>query len=103
MTLDSLLDLARKVRRGGVIGELVTDGQGLARAILDLLGEAQPCGWEEPAAVQVHPEYVFPTVTLPAQWSEAKVSPDEARALARMLLHAADAAQLARAGNGGGE
>lgn len=76
MTLEGLLQLARDGR-----------SLALASAVLELLGEAQPCGFEPPV---VDPGMVtIMDGTEPAY----QFDPPEARAYAVMLLRAADEAE----------
>ncbi len=83
MTLDELLSLASQ----RVIDSQSASDQDLARGIIDLLGEAQPCGWEQPDVNRM--------VAIPHSWATL-VEPAEARQLAVMLLRAADSAERPR-------
>ena len=68
--------------------ELVRTGglNSLADLVITLLGEAQPCGFSTPTLNNGG-------LDLPSAWADTTVSPDEARAMARMLLVAADEAE----------
>lgn len=88
MTITYLLDMARNYATARNVS--VSAAHDLAQGILDLLGEAQPCGWEAPTVwtLETHPPQ--PAVRVPSSWSDGlSVSPDDAEAMARMLLHAA--------------
>jgi hypothetical protein len=65
---------------------ITDDSDGLAYQVVDLLGEAQPCGFEEPLVEAGG-------VVVPDSWCKVTVNPEEARAKARMLLVAADEAE----------
>ena len=85
MTLDDLLGIGRHLR-GSDREEMRELGDG----IVDLLGESQPCGFDQP---ELAPSIGKPTLLwVPATWA-AWVSADDARAMARMLLRAADEAE----------
>lgn len=88
MKVAALLDLAVTVQQHGPNASLAA--MELAEAVLDLLGEAAPCGYDQPelAPAIAKPTLLFP----PATWC-AWVPPDDARAMARMLLRAADEAE----------
>ncbi len=81
MKFDELIELAQANRLG------ISSGAILARAVIDLLGESQPCGFEapvvDPAMVSImdgdEPCYQF--------------TPYEARSFAAMILRAADEAE----------
>lgn len=81
----TLLDWARSttpLRLGG-------QAECVANLLIDLLAEAEPCGWEAP--------FVFAMrgggkVKIPGSWGAA-MPPEDARACARMLLRAADEAE----------
>lgn len=85
MTVDELLAEARQLVGLNVNAYVHPDAMRTARAILDLLGTPAPCGWPEPV------------VKGPGSlWWEALgmlLSSDEARAIAVMLLRAADEAE----------
>jgi hypothetical protein len=82
MTLDEALKLAHRLAEGWAPD---TFPYQLAQWLVDILDEAQPCGFEEPTVRN-------DGVGIPASWS-AYVSPPEARLLAAMLLRAADEAE----------
>ena len=84
-SIDELLRLARdcEKRPPG------STGQRLGLAVIELLGEAQPCGWPEP----VVDRGLSPVgITWDANPIGETILPDEARAIAVMLLRAADEA-----------
>lgn len=81
MTVDELIALARTVH----YDEDYAPAR-LAPAILDLLAEDAPCGFDAP---RVRDGFVH----VPWSWAgSTSYEPDDARALARMLLRAADEA-----------
>lgn len=80
MTVDELNALADSVWHNRLDDD--SDSARLARAVLDLLAESAPCGWKAPSVGTSG-------VRVPDSWAEW-VTPDDARALARMLLRAAD-------------
>jgi hypothetical protein len=63
---------------------LLVDLKLMGEMVADLLGEAQPCGFEEPEVNRY--------VAVPMEWSGLQTAED-ARHMARMLLRAADAAE----------
>ena len=77
MTLDQLLSLARAERRGNP----------LASGVIELLGEAQPCGMEMPDTFR------FSNGTPGVGVGEDTMSAAEARVFAAMILRAADQAE----------
>jgi hypothetical protein len=82
MTLDGLLELARKVAPRDIHPQFANDPDvRLGRAIRDLLGHAWPCGWPQPEARDrlVHWESL----------GNEPLTPDEALALAAGLIRAA--------------
>ncbi len=78
----------------------------LARAISDLFAEGSPCGYDMPRVVPlyVNGRPIGYGVNVPETW-QGPADPDDARAMARMLLRAADEADTrataARTGEGG--
>lgn len=88
MTLTDLLTWARRVAAGAphLSTATATDA---AITVLELLSESAPCGWEEPRLF-VDPD--LDPIDIPRSWS-GLVTADDARALARMLLRAADEAE----------
>lgn len=63
----------------------------LARAISDLLAEGDECGWERPWLMARGARAEDGTaITVPSSWTGAYVTADDARAMARALLRAAD-------------
>jgi hypothetical protein len=95
MRIDEMLKLAQSIVRRAARDEIADR---LARAVLDLLGESQPCGWEAPSVTYAHGES---GVCIPRGWGNVCVLPDDARAMARMLWTAADQADQAKGGGGG--
>lgn len=86
MKVTELLDLAATVQHRPNASLAAME---LATDVVDLLGESDPCGFEPPEVRDVAGEIkLFP----PATWC-AWVTPDDARAMARMLLRAADEAE----------
>lgn len=84
MTLSEVLALAATVASDPAHDEGI-----LARYLLDNLGEAEPCGYEQPSTS--HDGDGNPTVVIP-EW-HGSVDPQDARAMAAMLLRAADRAE----------
>lgn len=85
----SLAELLRLTACVGRHHDSTTLAGQLARAVVDLLGESDPCGFDDP---EVAPAVAKPTmVRVPDSWF-AWVTPDDARALGRMLFRAADEA-----------
>lgn len=62
------------------------DADRLAAAVLDLLAESAPCGFEAPHVDSAG-------IYVPATWVAA-VTADDARGMARMLLAAADESEV---------
>ncbi|MBA2720760.1 MAG: hypothetical protein H0U52_16195 [Chloroflexi bacterium] len=102
MPLDQLLDWAREAAaddaacraKNGTpwyddarVGRLLAREPILARGMIDLLGESQPCTLEAPV---VHPGTV---AIMDGETPLYEFSPGEARAYAAMLLRAADEAE----------
>lgn len=92
MTLDELLDLARRQLQGDTLvqgASMLLRADAFARWIVDTLGEAQPCGFES----------IAPTVAGTPDGLQVRIpdfmtfEPSEARAYAAMLLRAADEAE----------
>ncbi len=79
MTLNELLDLARRTDRA----------RDLAVAVLDLLSESAPCGLEAPEVIRYRGHGTVDVIRIPASWA-ADVEAGDARAMARMLFVAAD-------------
>lgn len=93
MKLDALLALATTVVNE--IGQRELDNEQeasryyLARGFLDLFGESQPCGWPEPVVDRgLNPI----GITWECLGTKA-ITPTESRALAAMLIRAADEAE----------
>jgi hypothetical protein len=104
--VDELVELASKWATAcKLTGNEDCTSERLARGVLDLLGEAQPCGWDEPTVDRgLSPVGIL----LPYQWGAlvlspiAAITPEDARHMARLLLRAADLAD-ASAAEGTGE
>ncbi len=102
--VDELVELASKWATAcKLTGNEDCTSERLARGVLDLLGEAQPCHIDEPEISQ-HLKYGDGDrgVYIPDDW-RGRVSPEDAEHMARMLLRAAakaraDAASAARKG-----
>lgn len=86
MTLDELLGLARKVSTAGHV--MPHASIRLALGLIDLLGEAQPCGQPEPELVENG--FGERLVRIGGPFA---VPPAELRALCAMWLRAADEAE----------
>lgn len=85
MTVDSLVERARlQLTKPDHIGALT-----LAEEVIELLAEADPCGFE---SVSVHAVDGGWKVRVPPTWV-AFVDPEDARHMARMLLRVADWAE----------
>ena len=103
VTIEELLAIARNVTHARQSGPNVPGSNSwwrlnadrLGRGIIDLLGEAQPCGWAEPALTPVDRGEML--VSIPEQWTGCHLTADEARAWAVMLLRAADEADARKA------
>lgn len=88
MTLETLLCLADECTK--CYTSTHAPGHQLALAVLSLLAESAPCGFEAPKVLRrVHGEN---WIEIPVSWAPI-ASPDDARAMARMLLSAADSAE----------
>jgi hypothetical protein len=90
--LEKLIARARGIQATGdmalgLVGSVVRD---FALDVMDLLSEADPCGWERPDADLLN---MGPVVRIPQSWASESVDPADARHLARMLLRAADEAE----------
>lgn len=83
--LDEVLALARIVSATPRFALPASAAPQFARAVVDMLGEAAPCGFEQPTVRKG-------SVEIPESWC-GEVEPRDVRALARMLLHAADEAE----------
>lgn len=88
MTLDELLTLAREVVAKGIVK---ADDTRLSIAVLDLLGEALPCGFEPPHA---DPQNQTVSITDGDDMPLYELSPGEARAFAAAILRAADECEV---------
>jgi hypothetical protein len=86
VTVDALLALAQRIQATGDTALIGSECRDLALSVIDLLGEAQPCGLDEP-------EVDRGRVRIPEQWDQMNQLPEDARHMARMLLRAADAAE----------
>jgi hypothetical protein len=89
LTLDQLLAHAQNMAAGH---PRIREAD-FAKAVLDLLGESLPCGWETPEIREAGTDGA--TLKLPAEWPRV-VSPDDARAQAAALLRGADEAEAGR-------
>lgn len=93
MTLAMLLTKARGwVKACELTGNLDTQSSNVAQAVIDLLGESAPCGWDVPAVIAGDDDGPW----INAEWLQREVSSDDARGMARMLLAAADEADALR-------
>lgn len=73
-----------------IASQAIATRASLASAISDLLAEGAPCGFEQPT---VNEAPWAGLITVPDSWAgptAPPVSPADARAMARMLLRAAD-------------
>ncbi len=92
MTLNELLTLARRIQAAP--HNIVSDGhRHFAEAVLDLLSESAPCGLEQPEIIRYRGHGTVDHVRIPASWV-ADVEANDARHMARMLLVAADTAEI---------
>jgi len=66
----------------------------IAQAVIDILSESAPCAYQRPAVRAATRGVDGWLVDVPASWVGG-ATPDGARAMARMLLCAADAAEEA--------
>ncbi len=87
-TLQHLVELARSYYRAcQVTGNAESTGGELAKIVIDLFGEGSQCGFDEPSLNNGG-------VVLPDSWNTGgPYAPEEARALGRMMFHAADDAE----------
>lgn len=78
--LKALLDLAK--------ARVAWTDDKISQAVIDLLGEADPCGFEAPTINNGG-------VVIPDSWmtNQQPSSPEETRAMGRMLFEAADEAE----------
>lgn len=96
MTVEEMLELARSLAGNDYNPQhqrFVIDSKRLARAVVDLLGSAMPCGWPEPEVCDVEQNAVFPGVAWEAHNPEATT--DEWRGICAAILTACDAADAA--------
>jgi hypothetical protein len=82
MTLDEMLKLAAHIQEESPYGSYPFR---LGNGVLALFGESQPCGWPEPVTKGPRSLWWEPLGML--------LTSDEARAIAVMLLRAADEAE----------
>lgn len=84
MTVAELLEQAKIVQ---AIGKTLSDTQlrTFAGAVIDLLGEAAPCGWPEPEARAG-------IIGVPNEWAADWINTTDGRALGRMIFRACDEA-----------
>lgn len=95
MRLDELLALAHDIAPADIHTQFANEPEvRLARAVLDMLGEIQPCGFEPPCTDQPGVVAILGGDGDPMY----EFTPGEARAYAAMLLRAADAADEAGRG-----
>jgi len=93
MTVDEMIALASRIAAVQSPTGSGVDGRDLARAVLDLLGEGAPCGWERPFVLCQGPRKSDGfKIKIPASWGAA-MPPDDGRACARMILRACDEAE----------
>jgi hypothetical protein len=84
VTLDELLAEAHRISRLKLGTHVLPDAREIAAAVIDLLGEAQPCGVEQLPITRAHDgEYAI-------AFDGALFSASEMRALCAMYLRAAD-------------
>lgn len=90
MTLAEIKDLASACLTATTVDERAAFGLALAQGFMARFGESQPCGWEAPEADGGE-------IDIPEQWTtymvRSLVMPDDADAMARLLLAAADKAR----------
>jgi hypothetical protein len=91
VTVADLIDLAQSILANRTSHSL--EAVALAQGVMDRLGESRPCGLDEP-------EVKLGRVWQPMQWHQMGQLPDDSDAMARMLLHASDAARAADEGEG---
>ena len=91
MTLDQILELATRMARPPGAGTTPAMARQLARAVLDLLGEAQPCTMEPPTIVPFKDD----TWGVDVNPGADPYSPSETRAYCAMVLRQADEAEAA--------
>jgi hypothetical protein len=96
MKIADMIHKARLVREACLPGSYPRE---LASAILDLLAESAPCGWEQPKAIVGDEDGPW----INADWLFKEATPDDARAMARMLLVAADEADTRASAEAEGE
>lgn len=96
LTVEEMLGLARDLIDKRLVSTISREHQ-LARGVIDLLAEAQPCGMED-LRIQFTTEYGR-VIVVPKFWTGV-ANPDDARHMARMLLRAADQCDAADAGKG---
>lgn len=94
MTIAEMIKLAEKIERHGAAhGAADEAADQLAAAVIDLLGESAPCGWEAPT---IDDDRTVTPIAIPESWG-GSVHQDDARAMGRLLFLAADEVE---AGNG---
>lgn len=86
MTLAALLQLAQEMYEKPSRMRYTSDVDAICAAVLALLAESAPCGFDTPTAVAGG-------VSVPVTWCDAIVSADDARTMARMLFAVADEAE----------
>lgn len=85
MTIEQLLEWARAASTESQSSYRESDA---ARAILELLGESQPCGYEAPKVHAADGDDGIPLIELPDY--SGLLIPDDVRAIGRMCFRAAD-------------
>jgi hypothetical protein len=93
VTLDELLLLAAEVAHTYRCYPPASPERRLSQGVLDIFGEALPCGWETPSA---DGGLVNVPSDLAAHLHVFKLEPQEARALAAAIARAADDAEAPR-------
>jgi hypothetical protein len=68
MTIDELVDWAQRLIKGNEIGFVEPDTIRICHAIIDLLGEAQPCHIEAPETGLLSDDSTF--VVIPLAWAD---------------------------------
>lgn len=89
MTFDQLLAIAHELRDTDLVHQNAYAAKSFAAAVLDLLGEAQPCAMPEPEIVEPPGDGTDGVVVITTETPGVYVAA-EARAYAVLLLRAAD-------------